>query len=249
MSLSVIIPSRNLDNLISCIAAVRRHELNVRIIVVDDGLRAQFRGTLLGRLDTIPGVKPFVYARNCNLGIAASGDDDVILLNDDALLQTPGGFTAMSDWALRFPCGHEFSRIDEICWSTGKTHREAPEGVAGRIVGPLTNCSGNPEQIAQAAGPVGVRRTSRALPFLCVFIPRRVIDAVGLLDERFTAYGFEDDDYCRRARLAGVETLIYEGCFVDHLSLPSTFRGAPGAPGDIREGQRIYREKWEAQSI
>ena len=35
----------------------------------------------------LEGVKPFIFARNCNLGIRAAGSDDVVLLNDDALLE------------------------------------------------------------------------------------------------------------------------------------------------------------------
>ena len=39
-------------------------------------------------------MKPFVFARNVNLGIEAAGDADVILMNDDATqLRTPYGFT------------------------------------------------------------------------------------------------------------------------------------------------------------
>ena len=36
MSLSVIIPSRTASNLIACVEAVRRHEPEARIVVVDD---------------------------------------------------------------------------------------------------------------------------------------------------------------------------------------------------------------------
>ena len=36
MNLSVIIPSRMASNLIPCVAAVRRHEPEVRIVIVDD---------------------------------------------------------------------------------------------------------------------------------------------------------------------------------------------------------------------
>ena len=85
MGLSVIIPSKNPVNLAACITAIRAAGETCRIIVVDDGLPAYNHG--IGA-DTVLGHKPFVYSRNINLGIYAAGTDDVILLNDDALLKT-----------------------------------------------------------------------------------------------------------------------------------------------------------------
>jgi GT2 family glycosyltransferase len=85
---------------------------------------------------------------------------------------------------------------------------------------------------------------------VCVYIPRRTLDIVGLLDERFCGpgvYGGEDVDYCLRVQQAGLKVGVSDLCFVDHASLKSTFRGAHptnGAPGDIRESNRIGREKW-----
>src|SRR4051812_22926804 len=99
MNLSVIIPSRTASNLIPCVQAVRRHEsaVDVTIIVIDDEVDwigsdfARHVATTGNALYAIPGQKPFIYARNCNIGIRAAGTDDVILLNDDALIETNGG--------------------------------------------------------------------------------------------------------------------------------------------------------------
>lgn len=41
--------------------------------------------------------------------------------------------------------------------------------------------------------------------FFCVMIGKRLIDTIGLLDERFATGGCEDIDYCMRAELAGFE--------------------------------------------
>ena len=93
--LAVIIPSRTLSNLAACVGAVQRHDYNDNIITVWD------RSGGNDHLKPNPGYRvrevctPFVYSRSCNIGIEAAGRHDVILLNDDAMLQTPGGFTAM----------------------------------------------------------------------------------------------------------------------------------------------------------
>lgn len=217
MSLSVVIPSKNAANLVPCVNAVRKCEPDISIRVVDDGLDTF---SFLPRLDWQPpvlftlGAKPFIFARNCNLGIAAAGKDDVILLNDDALLTTPGGFTAMQREAQEHP---EFGLIASACNTVGNQNQWPRPGI-------------------------GLREDPRMVCFVCVLIPRRTSDLVGLLDERFTAYGYEDDDYCLRVRRAGLKIGIYDGCFVDHASLKSTFRGA--TPQPLEPGRQIFIEKW-----
>ena len=144
---------------------------------------------------------------------------DVILLNDDALLQTPGGFTALQREGEYHP---EFGVISSSC-----------------------NNVGNMNQMRQRGGML--RHDPRMVCFVSVLIPRRTIDTVGLLDERFVDYGCEDDDYCQRVRNAGLKIGIFDGCFVDHSQLTSTFRGADnggGRGGDFKPNLRRYIEKW-----
>jgi glycosyltransferase involved in cell wall biosynthesis len=224
MNLSVIIPSKTRSNVLPCIAAIRAAGVTCRVIVIDDGI--EFGEECGEKYAALPvtawpfqverGVKPFIFARNVNLGIRSAGDDDVILLNDDALLETPGGFTAMQ--------------------------RAAEEHPEYGVISATTNLAGNPDQRPRG---VGLRDAgAKCVAFVCVLIPRRTIERVGLLDERFIAYGWEDNDYCRRVREAGLKVGIFDGCYVDHGSLKSTFRGDPRAAGDIHPGARIYQEKW-----
>jgi GT2 family glycosyltransferase len=250
--LSVIIPSRNAANLVPCVEAVRKCEPGVRIIVVDDGIDAtvdqesKIATAMCPNGGYFPGVKPFVFARNCNLGIKAAGPqgqygepltrqllpgeiqgDDVILLNDDALLETLCGFTAMQRAAVEHP---EFG-----------------------VISASTNLAGNPDQHRiVTVGTAGLRALGRTpgnsfptVAFVCVLIPRRTIDSVGLLDEIFTSYGWEDNDYCRRVHLAGLKIGVFDGCFVDHSKLHSTFRGQPRNAGELAAGRKIYLEKWK----
>lgn len=49
----------------------------------------------------------------------------------------------------------------------------------------------------------------------CVLIDRRVVEAVGLLDERFFLY-FEDADYCLRVRRAGFAIEVVRDAVVHH---------------------------------
>ncbi len=157
---SVIVPSRNRTNLKACLRAVGTRQPGTWRIVIDDGVNLPPRGDadLDGLYETVhPGVKPFVFARNCNIGIRAAGRDDVILLNDDALLRTVGGFRALQSMANEFP---EFG-----------------------VIGAVTNVTRQPLQKPQGGTAL---REAPHIAFVCVYIPRRTIDRVGLLDERYS---------------------------------------------------------------
>lgn len=236
-NLSVVILSKNKTNLEACVKAVRAAGETCRIIVVDDFPQGAARVThpmnVNGYLTTweamplhwVLGATPFVFARNANIGIRAAergdpildiaGQSDVILLNDDALLQTTGGFTLLQKAAEEHP---EFG-----------------------IIASTTNCVGNTNQYPKG---IGLREDPRQVCFVCVLIPRRTIDVVGLLDERFIHYGMDDDDYSLRVRNAGLKLGIHDGCFVDHASLTSSYRGPAGAGGNYFPNLEIFKQKW-----
>jgi GT2 family glycosyltransferase len=215
--LSVVIPSKTVTNLIPCVNAVLRHERTARIIVMDDGLvwpAEQQEPDNIDDLLFLLGSKPFIFARNVNLGIRAAGTDDVVLLNDDAILQTPGGFMAMQ--------------------------KVAEENPQYGIIGAVTNVTGQPLQ--QPKG-IGLREVPH-IAYVCVFIPRHTIDTIGLLDERYADYGCDDLDHCEAARRAGLKIGVFDFCFVDHQSLTSTFRGHPNTPRDYSHNYALYKQKW-----
>jgi len=207
---TAIIPSKNCRNLSACVVALRYCEPGIGIIVVDDGAACLPDGVTV-----VKGVKPFIFARNINLGIVAAGADDVVLLNDDALLKTPGGFTEMT------------RQLD-----------------ARRDYGIVAAACNNVGNLNQNYRGIGWRDEPRMACFTCVLIPRRTIDVVGLLDERFVGYGFDDDDYCLRVRQAGLKIGVFDGCVVDHASLTPTFRSAAHAGGQLEQNRKIYKDKW-----
>lgn len=238
MNFSIIIPSRTATNLAACLEAIYANEPGIKpeqIIVVDDGIEDASKFDGLCR--RVPGVKPFVFARNCNIGIGSALDavlkvisindpetvliastvlDSFILLNDDALLKTPGGFTALA-----------------------KTASEHPEY---GVISAATNNVGNKNQWPRGTGEL--RDEPRMVCFVAVCVPRTTIDRVGLLDERYIGYGADDDDYCFTARAAGLKIGVLDACHVDHKSLVSTFRGGATNGGDFRPNMKLFIEKW-----
>ena len=219
MAFSIVIPSKSVANLVPCIRAIREAEETARIIVVSDGLdwNAYWAETKMSAADPwiVAGVKPFVFARNVNIGIRAAGEDDLILLNDDALLKDRVGFSKLA-----------------------LAHMDNP---GYGCIGAVTNLTGQPLQQPQGKG----LREVPHIAFVCVFIPRTTINRIGLLDERYCLdYGVEDRDYCEAITRAGLKVGVLDTCFVDHGSLTSTYRGHPESPKSFAQNYELFKAKW-----
>lgn len=211
--LSIVIPSKTLSNLTACVAAIREAGETCRIVVVDD---SETGFPPMEGVEFVKGKRPFSFSANVNAGINATGADDVVILNDDAILKTERGFTRLKQAADANP---EFG-----------------------VIASTTNVVGNRNQLPHNTGEL--REEPRCLCFVCVLVPRRTIEKVGLLDEDFTSYACQDDDYSLRVRRDGMKLGILDSCYVDHGSLVSTFRG-PGGPGaPLAPGIEIFTKKW-----
>lgn len=233
---SIIIPSRNIENLTRCVGALREMGETARVIVVSDGIEGSLDDGVrfaesFAPLDAEYGVKPFIFARNTNIGIRAAGTDDVVLLNDDALLRTPIGFSLLrQQFALRHVVAGLETEFGAIC--------------PGFDIGGCRHTN----LVNQRRPHIAVEPTM--LIFACCYIPRTTIDLVGLLDERFgvnagglgpRGYGLEDDDYSLRIRQAGLKLGIYDGVLVDHTTLRSTFRCDPEHKADVRLHEDLFK--------
>jgi GT2 family glycosyltransferase len=82
-------------------------------------------------------------------------------------------------------------------------------------------------------------------------IRRAVIDQIGLLDERFIGYGWEDVDFCRRAVTAGWNIACTGDAVVKHGHKETPYSSSFIRNADQREyerkilvGRAIYQQKW-----
>jgi GT2 family glycosyltransferase len=224
MTFSVVIPSRNPDNLEACVSAIwAAGETSCRIIAIDDNLSRQPIGC-----EYVKGKSPFIFARAVNQGIKWSGLESVIICNDDALLVTPGGFTELAQEVEAHP---EYGVLSSTCNNVGNPNQWPIQG--GGITG------------AGMRGGVieSIREDPRMVCFIAVYIPRTTIERVGLLDEELTGYGYDDDIYCARVRAAGLKIGICDGCFVDHSKLKPTFRSLPNVNALMNHNRAIFARK------
>lgn len=157
------------------------------------------------------------FSAGNNVGIQASDADAYLLLNSDTLVH-PGaidamleGFRQRPDAGLLSPrlllgngelhenCYRFLTPLSEFAFATGT-------GLLARFL-----------MIPETCLPV-VNEPSEAewTSFACVLIRREVIEQVGLMDEGYFMY-FEDQDYCRMARLANWKIINWPSAVVVHL--------------------------------
>ena len=171
------------------------------------------------------GIEPFSFARNANLGIDPYGKHDVVLVNDD----------------VQFTRGNSLADLERAAYS------EPGIGIVSPVV---LGTVGNPLQRRFcAARAEGVAISPRYLAFVCVYIKRAVIDAVGLFDEGFTGYGGDDIDYSYRTQRAGFKlavtsSVIVKHGFGGHASSSSFARSHGNTGASMADMNARFREKW-----
>ncbi len=217
MSVKVIILSASADNLARCVESLKVHEPSMAatdIIVVDDGARA---GAPDLPVTWLTGDKPFVFARNVNIGLRMTAPFDVILLNDDARLTTPQGLTLLHQQTI----GHDGVGV-------------ASPAISGDVC--------NPRQ--RRHWPERWRDVPTMLAFVCVCISRATINKVGLLDEQFVHYGYDDNDYSRRVLAAGMTLAVWDECIVAHDG-KSSYRQQAGWEKLMAQNKALFDAKWK----
>lgn len=162
----------------------------------------------------IQGIEPFIYSRNVNLGINAC-TDNVLLMNDDCCFTHENTVEAME-----------------------KVLEDYPDvGILSpKILGEVGN-------VNQSNVKSSIEYSDYRLAFVCVLIRRAVIDKIGLLDEQFIDYGWDDDDYCRRAQDAGFKLACTADVSVKHGHGEKGCTASFSRTG-YRDNQGIYNKKW-----
>jgi GT2 family glycosyltransferase len=208
------------------------------IIVVDNASTDTTARELESLAKTTPNLR--WLANDTNRGFAAANNqalhrargETLVLLNNDTVVP-PGWLEMLQAWL-------EDPRLG--------------------LVGPVTNQAGNEARIAvdyedlagmhrfAAARQRDARGQSFDIPMLAMFctaMRRSTWEAVGDLDERFGIGMFEDDDYARRVRTAGLRVLCVEDVFVHHFGGASFATIEPQAYRTLFEAnRRRFEAKW-----
>jgi GT2 family glycosyltransferase len=224
-----------------CIESLYRYTdyPNFELVVVDNASEDGTRDYLEGLQRVLPNLRVIFNSRNegfaraSNIGIMRSRGDYLVLLNNDTIV-TPGWLARLISYVEKDP-------------KVG-------------MIGPVTNSAGNEQMIRACYSSIeelerfaeqrlsafeGRHFEIEALAMFCVVFRRRLIDEIGLLDERFGLGTFEDDDFCYRAKLRGYKLICAEDVFVHHFG-----RGTTRSWDDreylklFEHNRRLFERKW-----
>lgn len=180
----IVIPSRTDEYLDRLLESIDHSEpVLSHVVVVDSGLSEVCRVRWMSRGVCFTLARlPFIFSQALNDGVrmvtGVIGCGDLLFLNDDTEIVTPRFFT-------------EIQRLFAM-----------PELASfGLISLRIQGGCGNEEQQEVLPGTL-VMETRRTVCFVAVAVRRETWNQVGGMDEKLTGYGFEDDSFCREARLA-----------------------------------------------
>ncbi|MDE2361422.1 MAG: glycosyltransferase family 2 protein [Hyphomicrobiales bacterium] len=148
------------------------------------------------------------YSGSNNVGIRRALDEGcshVCLLNPDVVV---------TDYWLERMLAHGEPFISPVCNSVGNEQTVPCDYQIERTPDcfPVVNEFARKWNAAFAQANV----TTDFVGFFCALIRREIFEAIGLLDERFHPGGYEDLDFCLRARQAGVDLWVARHVYLHH---------------------------------
>ncbi len=170
-------------------------------------------------------------ARNQALSLARG--QFVVFLDNDTQV-TPGWLDRFLEHAVRHP--------DTGVFGPRSNNVSGPQLVQ-------TEISSNIHQLDEyarnwARTHHGQSRPIRRLILFCLFVRRQVIDIIGGFDPAFGKWGWEDDDFCVRAQLAGFPMRVADDIFIYHEGSYTSRSANLDYDGLAERNWQRFKEKW-----
>jgi GT2 family glycosyltransferase len=241
---SIVIPNRkHLDYLKPClesIFSITTYE-NYEVIVVengsgDDPVRAYYDEVQAAHPDACRVVEfdgPFNYSKVLGFGASHATGDFILFLNNDTKVLTPDWLQLLAGPHLREEVGVTGAKLlfpDGLVQHAGMM--ALPDGGFGHM---------NQFMSADDYGYLGTLSKNVSYSMVtgaCQMVKRSVWDKLGGYDERL-AIGFNDGDFCMRAREHGYDVVLVNDCVLEHREFGTRSRESV----DVREQERWFSER------
>jgi GT2 family glycosyltransferase len=217
----VIVDYNRHADTVACLASLRASDLADRpILVVDNGSEPPLQALPEpGAIEILRLERNLGFAAGFNLGIRralAGGAEAVFVLNNDTVVAPDLGGPLIA--GLAAGVGIVAPRIyyaadPQRIWSDGFDANPLTLEIRRGRRGQLEDANAPTRSVDYVAG-------------CAMLIQRRVLETIGLFDERFFAY-YEDLDYCIRARAAGFRIVTIPAAHVWHKVASSTGLQSP----------------------
>ncbi|NFE20891.1 glycosyltransferase [Clostridium botulinum] len=233
----VILTYNKLEYTKLCIDSIRKYTKSgtYEIVVVDNNSTDDTREWLKEQKDikVILNDENLGFPGGCNVGInAAEKENDILLLNNDTIV-TPRWLENLKK------CLYSDEHI----------------GAVGAIT---NNCSNyqaiktkyeSIDEMIDFADRYNISDLSKweqkvRLIGYCMLIKRKVIDKIGLLDERFFPGNFEDDDLGYRIQSEGYKLILCNDTFIHHFGSASFKENPEKFSKLLTENSKRFINKW-----
>ncbi|MES2643976.1 MAG: glycosyltransferase [Myxococcota bacterium] len=233
---SVIIPNLNgFPHVRPCLETLRRTTTGpIELVVVDNGSN----DGSLEWLRTQPDVRLLEMGRNLgapaarNRGLAVASGERVLFCDNDVLF-TPRWQEILVTHLDAWPDIGMVGPVSDYVVDSQKAARlphaaEALDDYAAAL---------HTEQRGRHA------YTSQLILFF-ILARREVIERIGGIDEVYGRWGFEDNDWSLRARLAGYRLRIARDCFIRHLGSRTSKTANIDYRSLLLENWEVFKRKW-----
>ncbi len=220
-------------------AQKKNPQLSVEYLVVDNDSKD---GTP-DRIAQIPGLrlirnpKNVGFAAGNNVGIKAARGRDVVILNNDTVV-APDWLVRMADHARSVPDAGIIGP---------STNTETGQSIIGARYNSIGELFAFNEELAGKQR--GMWDTVNKISGLCMYLPRRTLDAVGLLDQGYGIGYFEDDDYCLRTQEAGLKLVWAKDTYVHHFGSMSFEGNSLRRDKFLEKGMSHFVFKWGKRAL
>ncbi|MFQ5766694.1 MAG: glycosyltransferase family 2 protein [Acidobacteriota bacterium] len=234
---SIIIPCIDgYEHTEPCLDSIAAHTPGPHeVIVVDNGSGRETLAALRSRQDIVlmEMGKNLGAPAARNRGMARARGEVLVFLDNDTRV-TPG-------------------------WLEGlKAHTQVNPRVG--LVGPMSNSVSGPQYVDDPAYDPS-RLDSYAVEFarcrrgqhhyverlilFCLYVKREVAEKIGGFDPAFGRWGFEDDDYCLRATIAGFRLRVAGDVFIHHTGSRTAIAAGIDYGHLLRENWSVFKRKWK----
>lgn len=244
---TVVIPTCNDSNdgiLRTCVKSIQQSvDVDTEIIIVSsrDKHPEQTPGTVVGWM---PKGTKLTKANNEGLRFVRPESDFIVLANDDTIFSK----TALIQMAMYCRCApmllNPLSNCDNM-WrfagDFGITKGNGEYLVNKRFYG-IDEVSGYEDAIMSVPPGHNIAIQVDYLPMYATMMSRRTFEITGYFDEEYELT-YDDNDYCLRAKMKGVNCFSHLGAFVFHYGGISS-ETTPDKEGKRQRSREHFRAKW-----
>lgn len=232
----IAIALNGLDYTKRCIESIREHtDLPYELIVVDNG---STDGTLqyLQEQDDV-----ILIANSENVGAPFARNQGLEIARGEYVMFFDNDIVATKDW-LKILVEHSKNNPDIGLIGPMSNYVSGAQFVPDSSFEKIEDMHAFAEELTKENS--GQLLPAHRLILFAMFATRAVVDKIGGMDPLYGKWGFEDDDYCLRALIAGFKLAVAKDVFIYHKGSSTSEAANIDYSKLLEENWENFKQKW-----